>query len=204
MSTLHEELAAEAGDLSHIPSDSDAARLRKLGMELVTVDARISQLEQELTDAKARRNAIQMTEMPSLMEEIGQDRIGLPDAYEHGADLELRPYYHANIAKDWEPERQDAAFDYLQSREAGDLVKSAMVISAGRGDLEKMQRLQQRVVQMFAELELEAQLTMDLSVPWNTLTAYVKEQIEGGEVLDLEVLGATVGQTVKIKKRKGK
>ena len=41
-----------------------------------------------------------------------------------------------------------------------------------------------------------------MGVPWTTLTALVKEQVEQGEPVPLDTLGATVGQVAKITKRK--
>ena len=50
---------------------------------------------------------------------------------------------------------------------------------------------------------VSASTGLELTVPWNTLTSYVREQVEGDHPpLDLEILGATAGQVVKIKKRK--
>jgi hypothetical protein len=50
--------------------------------------------------------------------------------------------------------------------------------------------------------KLEVSYSSKLSVPWNTLTAFVKEQVEKGAVLPLDILGATVGRVVKLKARK--
>jgi hypothetical protein len=41
-----------------------------------------------------------------------------------------------------------------------------------------------------------------MEIPWNTLTAFVKEQCELGAALELDTIGATVGRVVKIKPRK--
>lgn len=199
MPTLEEELAAEAADLKAIPTEAGSARLRKLGLELMDVDRRLEDAEALAKKLAERRNQIMMKDMPALMQEVGQDKIGLPDA---GVDLELKPYFHANIAADWEPEKREAAFNYLRDQDAEAIIQSVMSVAAGRGDDEKMQRLIQRVTQMLAELELAANITVGQSVPWNTLTAWLKGQIQTGKIVDLEVLGATVGHTVKIKKRK--
>lgn len=199
MPTLEDELAAEAADLSTIPSEEGSGRLRRLGLELMDVNRRLEDAQALVKQLNERQNAILMKDMPALMDEVGQDKIGLPEA---GVDLELKAYFHANIAADWEPEKREAAFDYLRQQDAEALIQSVMSVAAGRGDDEKMQRLIQRVQQMLAELDLDATITVGQSVPWNTLTAWLKQQITAGKVVDLEVLGATVGHTVKIKKRK--
>lgn len=211
------ELAAEAADLSSIPTEAGAARLRKLGLELTEVDERILMLDTELAAAKERYNTIVHKEMPDLMAEIRQDRIGLPDAYDgEGADLISSPYYKANIGADWEVDRRDAAFDYLGKIGAGDIVKNVVSLQFSRGS-EKLSRAFLKVLdseefsdllRMVVEPEVNdtslPPVEVAKSVPWGTLTAFVKEQIEKGTVLDLPKIGATVGTVVKIKRRKAK
>lgn len=201
MSDLFEDMASEAADLSAVPTEENSARLRRMGLELVTVDRTVGELEDQLKAAKARRIELTMKEMPALMQEIGQDRIGLPDAR---CDLVLEPYYHANIAKEWEEDRRTAAFDHLEHLGAGDLIKAITTIAAGRGDLDKMRELLDQIRELMQTAGLDAKIGLELTVPWNTLTAFVREQVEAGNVVDLEALGATVGTVVKIKQRKDK
>lgn len=213
---LMAELSAEAADLKSIPSEQGMARLRKLGVELVEVDQTVTRLTAELAAANARFNELVHKEMPDLMAEIGQDRIGLPNVYENGADLVSQPYYKANIAAEWPPEQREAAFDYLDKLGAAEIVKNVVSLPFSRGQA-LLARAFVAAVQspQFVEL-LAAEAGRDVndyslppvevgkSVPWGTLTAYVKEQIEKGTVLDLPKLGATVGTVVKIKPRKAK
>ena len=98
-----------------------------------------------------------------------------------------------------------------------DIVRNVVEFSFGRGDSAKVgvlleildsdgfrdefARLVHEVEPNRNDLELP-QPSIAQSVPWNTLTAFVKEQVEAGTVIDLKKLGATVGQVVKLKKRK--
>lgn len=199
--SFFDDMAAEAADLSTAPTEVGSARLRALGEELTRVDAEVEDLAEQLREKIARRTEILTRDMVALMQEVGQDKIGMPEA---GVDLELHPFYSANIAADWESERREAGFRYLESVDAGDLIKNVVAFQFGRS--------QHNFVRVFLEavraLEFEAGLvpepTVSMSVHAGTLTAWLREQTQAGEVVDLEKIGGTVGQVVKIKKRKDK
>lgn len=199
MSDLFDELAAEASDAQTVPTEENTTRLRKMGTELVLVSQHIRELEQQLEQEKKRRTELATMKMPSLMSEIGVDRIGLAEV---GVDLVIEPYYHANISKDWDDDRREAAFKYLEDMDSGDLIKSVLIITAARGDWEAMRKVAEQIDRLLADAGIETQPSLEKTVPWNTLTAFVKEQLRQGTALDLEMLGATVGSVVKIKKRK--
>lgn len=175
------------------PSEDESKSLTELGRELYAVDADIVATEKRVADLKERRKVLVMKELPDYLTKVSQDKIGLP---EFGVDLVMENYYHANIQAEWPEEQRDAAFKYLEDGGNGDLIKITIEIAFSRKDYKKAAALA-------AKLEKEKfSPVLSKGVAWNTLTAFVKEQIEGGKTLDLDVLGATVGRIVKIKKRK--
>ncbi len=133
-----------------------------------------------------------------MFTEINIDSLGLPAEGNLPAyDTELKPYYKANIPVDWEPERRQAAFDYLDEQNAGDIIKSVFIVAIPRGKRAVALKVQKALE------KLKVEYTADLSVPWNTLTAWVKESVEKHKTVpNLDVLGATVGQVVNLKERK--
>ncbi len=206
MDKLFGELAEEASDLSSVPTGEESVRLRNLALKFVQVSSEVDKLETELSEKKTEKRTMAMTELPDLMNEIGQDVIGLPDA---NCDLLLSAYYHANISKDWPEEEQVASFDYLEEIGAGDLVKTMVVMQFGRSELDRARAVIALIHQAATFMQNAGvgpgeipEPIITMSVPWNTLTSFLREQIEKGEILDLEKLGATVGSIVKIKKRK--
>lgn len=221
MSDLMAQLAAEAADvdMSSVPTEEGMASLRKMAMELVATDARVVQLERDLEAAKQRRLALAHREMPDLMARVGQDRIGLPDAGEHGVDIVSEFYAKASISAEWDPDRIQAGFDHLDELGAGDLIKNVVSLQFNRGDHEMVKAFLAALrTDEFADLvrrstneDVAFELPdpdVKMSVPWNTLTSFVKEwqgreHDEEDPVMDLEKLGATVGIIVKIKPRKG-
>lgn len=226
MNDFMEQLAEDAADLSSAPSDSQMSLLRERGTELVEITADIAALESQLSAAKSRKTELAHKTLPDIMMEMGSDSLGLADA---GVDIVLADYAHANISKDWNDERRERAFSHLEYLGAGDLVKSIMTIPAGKGDMESMRALVSlvRVIMEGGTVDLveavsdwvendelaehlqpvSASVSLELAVPWNSLTAFVKEQAAkelgpDDPVLDVEAIGATIGKVVKIKKRK--
>lgn len=206
-----EQLTEEA-EQSPVASDEQVARIRTKAGELLQVESELRDLEEKQKQLSQRRNELRHKELPDLLSEFGLDSLGLPQAGEYGADLVSTPYYHANIAAEWDPEQRQAAFEYLDSIEAGDLVKNIVTLSFSREESELaaayLEILRGTELRTMLEAKLGRRINwmpepvVDRTVPWNTLTAFVKEQIESGASLDLEKLGATVGSVAKIKFRK--
>lgn len=197
MSDLMQQLQSEAESLSTMPSDAGVARLRKAAQRLVELDRLVDMLDEELKQAKKDRWDLQTRELPDLFAELNTDRIGLPD---EGVDVVSKPFVQANIAADWEPERREAAFEHLDSVGGADIVKNVVKFEFSRGHADEMDEFLEKVRGLNFSFE-PPQAEVTKTVPWNTLTAFVREQVRAGTVLDLEKLGATVGTKADIKKR---
>jgi hypothetical protein len=168
-----------------------ARQLRDKEKEILDLDERLKATKAEVLDLKHKK-------LVDLMQEAGVDKIGLPAEGNYPpSDAVLSPYYHAVIAANWEPERRQAAFNWLESEGHGDLVKTVVTVAFGRDE-----RQRAREITQYLEL-MGVQHSVQLDVPWNTLTAFVREQVEKyHRVPPLETIGATVGQVVKLKPRK--
>ena len=180
------------------PPPDRLAALRAGAERLREQEQTVTSAEQVLADAKAEYNRLRHDELPDLMDMAGVDRVGLPA---HGnlpaCDAVCGPYYHANIAADWPAERRGAAFDWLEKEGHGDLVRVTVSVAFGKAEMEAAQTLAESLRQVgYAP-------AIAMAVPWTTLTAFVREQIERHQVTPpLDLLGATVGRVVKIKARK--
>lgn len=230
MTDLFDELAREAADVSLAPTDDQMSKLREKCVELVEADADVDRLERELESAKERRNALAHKELPDIFSDLGVDQFGLPDAGVCGVDLTLSPYYKASIPADWPDEQKAAAFDHLEKIGGGDLVRTEVKFTLGRGQIDLAKTIVAMVRTIGKAMELEGvgdipAPSISMGVPWNSLTSFVKERTqyessdqfvsalleaaESGEpppepTMDIGVLNATVGQVVKIKPRKEK
>lgn len=184
------------------PSESEARSLADMGRELFQVDSSIAELEDQLEARKARRKELTDKELPDYFTRVGQDRMGLP---EFDVDLVLENFVHANIAADWEPERREAAFGWLEEHGHGDMIKVEMTLKFPRTAMAFARWVQQtletlKFPKQFVKMVMPS-VELGLGVPWNTLTAWAKEQIKNGAELPLDTLGVTTGRVVKIKKR---
>ena len=173
-------------------------QLRAAARELRDQQALIGDLEERTKAAKAAVQEIQMKRLPDLLQDAGVDSVGIPpEGNLPGYDGKLKPYYHANIAESWEPERRAAAFDWLEKNGHGDLIKVTVSAVFGRGDIANARILEDKIRQLGFQPELS------YGVPWNTLTSWLREQIEKyGRTPPLDLFGATVGYIVKLVARK--
>lgn len=164
-------------------------KARDLELEIAELNARVKEKSDEL-------NVIKAKELVDLFSEVGMDHFGLEAEGNNPAyDAERKPYYHANIPEDKAP----AAFKWLDDEGHGDIIRTTITIAFGKDERKKAQRVEKSLEKAGIGYNTK------LGVPWNTLTAFVKERIEKYEEdLPLSILGATVGQVVTIKPRKAK
>ena len=160
----------------------------------LALQQRIADLTEESKLLSKQLTDMAMRELPDLFNEIQVDKVGLAaEGNQPAYDAVLSPYYHANIPQD----RQTEAFAWLDKEGHGDIIKNVITIELGRGENEKAEQ----ITYMLDEFEIE--YTRKLTVPWNTLTAFVREQVEKyNRIPPLDILGAVIGQIVKLKERK--
>lgn len=174
-------------------------KIRKLAREMRDIDIDNERLKEQIEKNNARREEIKWHDLLDAMDTAGMRAMTLEaegnmPAYE----VKTGAYYHANISVDWETERRAAAFAWIDKHESG-MLRSVFTV-----ELPKNSRAVQKKVQA-ALRKLRVPFAQEFGVPWNTLTAYVREQIEEhGATPPLELLGATVGRIATIKKVKEK
>lgn len=193
---IFDDMAEEAKvEAARIPSDKEINKLRGMAAVMLAKQVRIQQLSDEMTRLQEEVNSYVRVDLPELMKSIGIDHLGMPEA---NADLELKPYYNANIAANWPADKRETAFKWLVKNKHGDLIKTEVKCSLERGQLKKAQQ----IVRELGKQGLDASLSK--TVHAGTLTAFLREQIEGGATVPLDVIGGTVGHIVKLKARKEK
>jgi hypothetical protein len=160
-------------------------------------ECEVADLEERLSELKARNRKRLFEEIPDLFDELGIPRLDLDAAGNMPAvSCEVRPYYHANIAANWPTHRRAAAFQALVAEGAGDLVKVELIARFGRGRQEEV--TQARATLDGAGIEYDERMVVD----WNTLTAWLREQVEKKKRMpQLEPIGAVVGRQARIKVR---
>jgi hypothetical protein len=193
--------AAVAAALADYAQPAQSADKLEAARDLVRAaregEREVTDLEERLSALKARNHKRLFEEIPELFDELGIPRLDL-DATGNipAVSCEVRPYYHANIAANWPPHRRAAAFQSLVAEGAGDLVKVELIARFGRGRQEEVDRA--RMVLDTAGVEYDQRMVVD----WNTLTAWLREQVEKKHRMpSLEPIGAVVGRQARIKVR---
>jgi hypothetical protein len=132
--------------------------------------------------------------LPALMSEIGMTSLTLePEGNLPGYVATSAPYYKASISAEWPEDKRKEAFDYLEEVEAGDLIKTEVTVAFPREQRELAKKFQV-VAKKYGDA------TIKENVAWNTLTAWLREQVEeNGEMPQLDKIGGIVARIVKLK-----
>ena len=162
------------------------------------LEARKVELEESLKSVNLSLQQAYYTDLPDAFDELGVAQLTLaPEGNHPGVEAKVQPFYRANIAQDWPPEQRNKAFDYLKDEGAEDLIKTEVIISMPRG-------FHADAVRIAADLSKAGYaVQVREAVPWQTMTAWLKEQVERlGHIPTLDLIGGTVGRVVKLKNLK--
>jgi hypothetical protein len=190
-------------------SEDKLTVIRALIAEGRSLDLEIESMEAALKEKKRERYSLLTERLPKLFEEAGVDKLGIEAENNLPAyDTRLKSFYKAVLPPRDEPERRDAAVEFLRAKNAEDLLKTEVVVEFGRGDDKKFAKLRS-----FLEKQ-KMDFSHDTGVNWNTLTSWMREQFESGRPLsqaelqkfnkDPETQGAAATHIVELKKRKEK
>jgi hypothetical protein len=163
--------------------DSLAAQVKKLQ----SLENEIIAEEKSLKDKK--KNLVHMSEeiIPTLLSEMGLSSLKLVD----GSSVDVKPYYAANISV----ANRDAAYGWLRSNGLGDIIKNDITVSFGQNEDNKAAQ--------YANLAKGQgfQPTQKLKVEPMTLKALVRERIEAGKTMPMDIFNVFVGNRTTIKKK---
>ena len=169
-----------------------AADARDLELEIGAINEKLAEKCEEL-------RALHQEKMPSLMEELKLDHIGVPPSgNKPGIDFKLVQQIGASIAAGWPEERREAAFDLLKKMKAESLIKTEVSAKLPKGSLKQAKAL------IAAAKKLKITADLKQSVHAGTLTAWLKEIYAGGQSLSkaqLDTIGGYVGRVVKSEAR---
>lgn len=182
------------------PSEDGLSRLREAVASARDLERTIGDLTERLSDRKRQLNEIRQKTLPDLFQEVGVKSVVLePSGNLPAYEAEVRPYFSANIAADWDEERRERAFAWLSEQGEGDMIKTIYTVELGRGT-SKMQKALSAALR-----KLKVAFSARKGVPHTTLTAWLRERYKKGEPLsppELETIGATVGVVATLKEKK--
>lgn len=167
------------------PPSNELAALKGLAEMQIFWESEVTMLEEKLKEAKSNLHEIRTKKLPEFMAELGMDSMSFD-----GYSVKITDFVSGSIPKD--PERKNKAIDWLSSHDASGIVKTQIRIEFPRGEKEDADRLEKSLRKAGYDPALEE------TVHPQTLQAFARERLEGGEEIDPEVLGLYIGKVSKI------
>jgi hypothetical protein len=166
------------------PTDDKLVKVASLATEMTNLEEVIEKREADLESLKESYKKIQEYSLPEAMAEVGIAEFKL----NNGAKVSVKNFYAGKI----DDENRGPCFGWLRSNGHDSLIKHEMNVSLGKGDDE--------VAKQIAEFlkELGMTYTDKESVHYQTLSAFIREQVEAGTTFPMELFKAYVGRKAKV------
>ena len=153
-------------------------------LDQLTID--INEKEEELKSLKLQKHKMSTEQIPAMMDEMGVQRLDVENL-----SVSLKPLINASIP----PTRRDEAYQWLRENDLDDIIKNDVIMSFGKGEDNMagdiMYELEQRGMHPEKKTHIHSM----------TLKAFIKERVEKGLPIDLDLFGAFVARTADIKRR---
>lgn len=165
----------------------EIVRLAKMQRE---AEAEVEKIENTLKLANARLARIREDDLPSAMAEAGMKEFKLED----GTKITIKDEVYCSISE----ANKAAAFSWLINEHADGIIKTAVVVSFGRGDRDKAAKLYDSLIKK------KADAVMNETVHPQTLKAFALERITNKQPFPMELFGARPISRAIVKLTKGK
>lgn len=179
--------AEAAASAEQVPEDK-LEKIAFLGEKQRKLIKQIAELENNLSMTKESLRKIVENDLPEAMDEVGMTSFVLED----GSKIKVSTFYSASIPE----ERKEEAFEWLKEHEFDGLIKADVKVQFGKGEFEIAQSFLQ-FIRGFNEKAIDPDYKE--SVHWQTLRAFVKEQVEKGAALPLDMFGVFIGRKAELK-----
>lgn len=184
MITDSQERPAEIGRMQEGRLDA----VSRLANEAAGLEQALAEAEAAVKETTAALRKITDEHLPEALEAMGLQKFTLTD----GSEIAVKPIYAASIPRD----RREEAFQWLRDHEFGDLVKNNVMVTFGRGEDDIARDFITLCgTQGFVPSQLEKVEPM-------TLKAWLRERVEAGDPVPLDLFGAFISQRATIKRSK--
>ena len=191
MKDLLQEMASDAGstaDKIDRLEDDQLDSIANLANNATNLEQIIVTTEELLKEQKRALYKITDEQLPEALETMGLQKFTLMD----GAEISVKPVYGASIPKN----RKEEAFKWLRDNDFGDLVKNNVTVTFGRGeDGDAKTFINLCGMRGYTPSQLEKVEPM-------TLKAWLRERVEAGDAVPLDLFGAYISQRATIKRSK--
>ena len=169
-----------------IPKQEDLHGIAELAKEQVKLTKELADLENQVEKKKAELSQIAEVALPESMLNVGMTLFVLDD----GSKLAIKTFYRGSIPKG----REVDAFAWLDDHGHADLIKNEVKSTFGKGEDDEAQFLTNLLEKH--NLDYESRKFVHPS----SLKSFVREQIELGKELPLDLLGVYIGQRSEIRR----
>jgi hypothetical protein len=185
MTEFFEEMLDTADALQDVDVNSTKA-LSNLVRQLDAVNRDVEEAELHLKKLKQEKHRLSTEAIPAVMDEMGVNRLDVDDV-----SVSLKPFISASIPQD----RREEAYQWLRDNGLDDIIKNDVTLSFGRGEDDTANKI-------MLDLEMKGLHPESKTHIHNmTLKAFIKERVEKGQPIDLDLFGAFVAKTVDIKRK---
>ena len=182
---IFDDIFSEADALSNV-STSDTRTLSDMVRALRDVDSKIEEAEKKLKVLKQDRQKLTTELIPGVMDEMGVERLDVD-----GVTVTRKLIVSASISE----EKREQAFGWLRENGLDDIIKNDVVVSFGKGQ----DNYAKNAVGILREQGFDPEVKTHIHAM--TLKAFVKERIEDGKPIDLDLFGAYVVNAAEIKRK---
>lgn len=157
-----------------------------LSDQLVASETEVARLEELLTEAKANVRRLCEHEIPKLMDGL-DGTFNLPD----GRKITITEKVRASIGGDKKP----IAMRWLDEHGHGSIIKRKFTIEFGKEQEDWAKEFEKQLKDSPTPLNMKKERT----VAWQTLDAFVREQLAEGSDIPLDIFGVYRQRIAKVK-----
>jgi len=135
---------------------------------------------------KAEKHKLSVEQIPSLMDEMGVERLDVD-----GLTVQRKMMVHASIPV----ARREEAYTWLREQGLDDIIKNDVICSFGKGQ----DNMAKDVVGILNDRGFEP--NTKTHVHPSTLKAFIKERVTDGKPIDLDMFGAFIANAAEIRRK---
>ncbi len=183
MTDIQSMFEEDAGALT--VNDDQLSSIGAMAKRAKLLEKEIEEIESVVKERKEQLSKLLEDSIPAALSELGMKSFKMAD----GSSIEVKPFYSASIKE----ANRAAAYEWLRENGFDDIIKNTVSVRFGRGEDDLCETLLDLLRERSYPVE-QAQ-----KIEPQTLKAFVREQIERGSELPMEMFGVYVGSKATIK-----
>ena len=187
LSQMAQDSSARSDQIDNL-DDSKLDKVARLANEASGLQEKVARQEKDLIDAKKALRKVTDELLPEALEDLNLEKVVMKD----GSEISVNPIYGASIPRD----RLAEAYDWLRQHGDGDIIKNNVTVTFAKGeDLDAQAFMVMCDDQGFSPQQAEKIEPM-------TLKGWLREKVETGQAIPMDLFGAYISQRAKIKRGK--